>query len=187
MAGSLRDRAILTIMFQAGMGIGEFEYFNFHGWLQIKPQLERKEEILRIDFPKRKSNGQPFYSLIGEEGINLLKQYLEERGEIKQKDPIFIGKFGDPIKKENIWYMFNSLAKKVGLIPKLPINHFDTSNRYGINPHEMRDLFRMLWHRSGADSTIAEFMLGHTIDPLGYNKIYRDIDYVLSQYKKASF
>jgi hypothetical protein len=51
----------------------------------------------------------------------------------------------------------------------------------------MRDLLRMLWHRSGADSTIAEFMLGHTIDPLGYNKIYRDIDYVLSQYKKASF
>jgi hypothetical protein len=53
MAGSLRDRAILTIMFQAGMGIGEFEYFNFHGWSQIKPQLERKEEILKR-FSKKK-------------------------------------------------------------------------------------------------------------------------------------
>lgn len=38
--------------------------------------------------------------------------------------------------------------------------------RYGKNPHELRDLFRTRWEKSGSNPVGAEFCMGHTVDPL---------------------
>lgn len=58
--------------------------------------------------------------------------------------------------------------------------------RYGISPHEMRDLFRSCWETSPAKGVVAEFFMGHAIDPNNYNKFFKtDPDWVESQYKKA--
>ena len=65
--------------------------------------------------------------------------------------------------------IFIRLARRMGVIPTEPAKTIQM--RYGINAHEMRDVVRSLWHESGADETVADFMLGHTIDSLGYNKI----------------
>lgn len=43
--------------------------------------------------------------------------------------------------------------------------------RYGVNPHELRDLFRSEWELSPSKGVAAEFFLGHNIDPNEYNKI----------------
>lgn len=63
------------------------------------------------------------------------------------------------------------------------------SHRYGVNVHELRDVFRTEWHRAssavGCDGDCAEFMLGHKIDPLGYDKIMHDHAYARDQYRKA--
>jgi len=63
------------------------------------------------------------------------------------------------------------------------------SIRYRMKTHEIRDLFRTEFHRAqtyaGADSDCAEFFLGHTVDPLQYDKIMRDRKYALEQYRKA--
>ena len=54
--------------------------------------------------------------------------------------------------------------------------------RYRVHPHEIRDLFRSEWQKSGADPFVAEFMMGHTVDPNNYNKFFLDLDYVREQY-----
>jgi len=38
---------------------------------------------------------------------------------------------------------------------------------------------------SGAAPAVAEFMMGHVVDPLGYNKFWRDPDYVAGEFLKA--
>ncbi len=57
--------------------------------------------------------------------------------------------------------------------------------RYGCDPHEMRDLFRSEWQKSQADPIVAEFMMGHDIDPNKYNKFFNDVAWVESQYRLA--
>ncbi len=60
------------------------------------------------------------------------------------------------------------------------------SSRYGVSPHEMRDLFRSCWETSPAKGIVAEFFMGHVIDPNNYNKFYKtDPAWVERQYKKA--
>lgn len=58
--------------------------------------------------------------------------------------------------------------------------------RYGVNPHEMRDLFRSEWELSPARVVCAEFFLGHEIDPNEYNKIMKlHPDWAEKQYRLA--
>ena len=60
--------------------------------------------------------------------------------------------------------------------------------RYGVNPHEMRDQFRTRWDSSGANPSVAEFMMGHIkrVDPneyLNWMKYERSVP--LREYRKA--
>jgi len=61
------------------------------------------------------------------------------------------------------------------------------SNRYGVNPHEIRDLMRSRWRASGAKVVVAEFMMQHgeTVDPNQYDKLkYTPMDAIV-EYRKA--
>jgi hypothetical protein len=59
------------------------------------------------------------------------------------------------------------------------------TTRYRVHSHEIRDLFRSEWQKSGADPIIAKFFMGHQIDPNGYNKCTNDLSWVKSQYLTA--
>ena len=64
-------------------------------------------------------------------------------------------------------------------------SHF-TNVRYGISPHEIRDLTRSRWQVSGADPLVAEFLMGHDIDPNAYNKFMKyEPWYLVQEYRKA--
>ena len=59
--------------------------------------------------------------------------------------------------------------------------------RHGYNLHEFRDLARSILEKAKTDNfntLSAEYWMGHTVDPLFYNKIWTiDADYNRSQYK----
>jgi predicted RNA-binding Zn-ribbon protein involved in translation (DUF1610 family) len=60
--------------------------------------------------------------------------------------------------------------------------------RYGVNPHEIRDLVRSRWHVSGADMLVAEFFMGHLerIDPNHYDKFWKlEPNYPIKEYRQA--
>ena len=52
------------------------------------------------------------------------------------------------------------------------------------NVHEMRDSFRTRASECRVSADVAEFLLGHSIDELNYNKIFYDERYVWSELKK---
>jgi hypothetical protein len=60
------------------------------------------------------------------------------------------------------------------------------NTRYGINSHELRDIFRTEWQLSTANPICAEFFMGHDIDPNHYNKIMKlHPEWAEEQYAKA--
>ena len=59
------------------------------------------------------------------------------------------------------------------------------SVRYGVNPHEIRDLMRSRWRASGAKIVVAEEMMEHDIDPNEYDKMKYTPSYAEKEYRKA--
>jgi hypothetical protein len=58
--------------------------------------------------------------------------------------------------------------------------------RYGVNPHEERDLGKTRFTSSGADRVVADFVMGHNIDPNNYEKWMKyGESYPLQEYRKA--
>ena len=61
--------------------------------------------------------------------------------------------------------------------------------RYRIRWHEFRDVFKTEFHRAqvyaGVDRYVAEFFMGHAIDPNQYDKIMRDRKFTEEQYRRA--
>ena len=93
---------------------------------------------------------------------------------------IFIVQKGTPLKKYSIYYYWNRKLHSLGF--KRPQ---DKGKRIGKNPHEIRDLFRTRWEKSPASGSVSEFMMGHIIDPLEYNKAMRDQAYTLQEFIRA--
>ena len=72
--------------------------------------------------------------------------------------------------------------RRLGIGPK----HLSPrKGRTGKSPHELRDLFRSQWAKSTAKGDVAEFCMGHMIDPLDYNKAWRDEKFYRDEYMKA--
>ena len=223
-------RAVFLCMFQGAMGAEELMVFN-DSWNQIKPQLENGKKRLKIYLPGRKHsrNRLPYYTFIGRDGVEALKEYLEaERGAILNGEPIFLNSRHNPLTKQNIKNMFTRCGEKVGLLkrptppcPKCgeetlrvrrrhwvngvkkqvtsfickkcgketlysPEHAVPISIRYGVNSHELRDIFRTEWQMSQAEPVCAEFFMGHDIDPNHYNKIMKmHPEWAEEQYAKA--
>ena len=67
-----------------------------------------------------------------------------------------------------------------------PEHAISPHTRYGINSHELRDIYRTEWQLSGAAAVCAEFFMGHDIDPNNYNKIMKlHPEWAEEQYAKA--
>jgi len=192
-------RAIYLCMFQGTMGIGEFEYWNRNGFKETTEQLERGKNPLKVNFPgrKRARNIRPYHSFIGRDGISMLKEYLEDRPKYREirdqegrvvkrekvPEAIFINQYYNPVTGRNAQIYWMRRLIRLNLIKKLE-NH-NTGNRYGKNIHELRDLFRSRWQKTGRAAEVAEFMMGHIVDPLEYNKAFRDDSYTRREYRQA--
>jgi hypothetical protein len=114
-------------------------------------------------------------------------RFEKERGWPKPKEPIWLrrrkGQYGYALTEVSFRQMWMKHLRRIGVIPK---RFPDRTVRYGYNPHETRDLAKSLLHTrakaEGFDMDCAEFWLGHTVDPLGYDKFYQDQEYVKKQY-----
>lgn len=174
-------KAVFLSMFQGGMGLEEFEYWNLHGYPNLVKQINEGKNIIRINQPGRKSakNDRPYYTLIGGDAFEAIKDYLPHRPE---GTAIFYNQMGGQLLKGSVWHYWRRSIEAMGLIKK---GSKGTANRYGLNPHEIRDLFRSQWEKSSAKGSVAEYMMGHQVDPLEYNKAFRDEGFTRREYKKA--
>jgi hypothetical protein len=180
-AAKPRDKAIYTIAFQSGLGFREFDELN-HKSDEITAQLDEGVRFVTIQLSDRKElrgKRQGYFTLIGGDGLRLLREYLKVRGRPRGSEPLFIrgnagrGENDDPALSARSYHAnFVKLAKRVGL--------------EGVYyPHQVRDALRTEWQRSGADTLVCEFIMGHNVDPNKYLKFLKIPDYVIGQFEKA--
>ena len=177
-------RAIFLSMFQGGMGQSEFLEWNEGGWEDLRDQLRKNVNVVVIQLPGRKlnKNRHPFRTYVGGDTIDAIHSWLKIRPE--GPGPIFIDQHGkSPSKKGMRTYWLRHL-RKLGIVgPKTKGS--DKGYRTGKSAHELRDTFRSQWEKSPATKSVSEFMMGHIVDKLEYNKAYKDEKWTLKEYRKA--
>ena len=217
-------RAILLMMFQACMGVGELVYVNTHYPREILQYLTNNEGIFKLSLPgrKRSRNVTSFYTMLSTKSDwgEAMREYLKSVSALPTT-ALITNQYGNPITGHNILGYFTAHAVKVGILKKFSppcsscrgetvrfrdykiksktgykckeCGKVDWANgrkweciRYGVNPHEMRDLMKSRWHVSGADISVWEFMAQHEVDPNLYDKFMKlEPWYPLQEYKKA--
>jgi len=173
----LRDRAVLLTFFQGLMDLRRFLEFNgsYAGTLVEHLKKHGVDRPFRIDFLKgRKTNHKAFYTFIGQDALSAWQEYFEkQRGWPKPNEALAVLRgTALPMTEPAIRSIFDGLCFRYGLKPKKRARG-DPGNRTGVNLHEFRDVARSYLQtakRDGLDETCVEFWMGHTVDPLNYNK-----------------
>ncbi len=184
-------RAIFISMFQGGLDTSSLIYWSENGLESLRKQLRYDPKTIKIELPgrKKRKNRDPFYTLIGQDAIEALKAWIEVRP--SGHEQIFLTRaFEDkekgirrPVSHRSVMMYWLKHLEKTGLINRNGGNH---TTRYGMNLHEIRDVFRSQWEKTPAKASVAEFMMGHVVDPLEYNKAHRDEAWTLQEYGKAA-
>ena len=180
-------RAVFISIFQAGLDGAMFVYWNENGWNELREQLIKGSNPIKINLPGRKLNRniKPYYSYISGDAINAIRDYLPDPLPLN-RDYIFNNQAGTGISKQTLRNYFRRHLKKLGMIKQYDTGNKQVQVRYGKNPHEMRDTFRTLWSMSPARYEVGEYFMGHIVDKLGYDKSSRDPDFYRKEYTKAS-
>ena len=174
-------RAAFLCMFMGAMGDCELIWWSDHGLAELEAQLGGEGDLVEVSLPGRKryKNVRTYYTFLGRDAVDALRVYMENR---RSGDSIFITQQRKPVKRISLYEYWRRRLAELGLAK---LRTGDITYRTGKNPHELRDLFRTQWTFSGANESVAEFCMGHNIDPLGYNKFMRDHLYMAECYRMA--
>jgi integrase len=175
-------RAAFLCILLGGMGQEEFSYWNRTGLQKLRKDLRGDADMIRADMPGRKGsrNILPYYTVVGGDALVALREYMVARPHTSA-GTIFVDQRGGPISKPALYMYWSRHIVKTGVFAESERQ----GNRTGKAPHELRDTFRTLWEKSGAASSVAEFMMGHVVDKDGYNKAHQDEAWVRKEYRKA--
>jgi len=184
-AAALPYNMIFKIMLHVGWGIGEFLKFNTpENWTRVKAKLanESNPEYFRVDFSYRKRNNRPFFSLIP---MGLLRECVALETKKGMALPMSgRGRNGAPGTLLDDKHVFSARtyiesAFRTAL-KRAPIT--DVQGTPGA--HELRDVFFTRAIQVGCNESAANFVMGHMIDKLGYNKSSNDEHWVWREISK---
>lgn len=165
---NVRDRAILLVMLQSGMSIGDvLNKFNLM-LTEVTAALSSNVQRFRVDFAERKGNGFNYFTFISRDALYELKKWLSLREHWLdgRKDPgtIFIAKpiiiddkpclVGRPLTVLSFEVNFIRVARKMKI----------KDGPWSVTPHMFRKLFKTESRapERGIDQDCIEFMLGHS-------------------------
>jgi len=184
------ERAVLLTMFQSFMDVSTLcEKFNYM-WHIVGKDIIAKNYPIRVTFlGGRKTNPFKYYTILDKDAVEAIYIYVTEHrpnGIPKENEPIFLQSRSregvrSPIDSHSIWRSVKSIVFFLGLSKKY-------RGKSKFRPHEIRDTARSLWGKArselGIDDRIADFFMGHKVDPLFYNKMTSDWDWVKNQLEK---
>ena len=170
-APTLRDRAIILVMFQSGIDVSTLCSLKYK---DVKNKLE--DHPLKLDLVRGKT-GVEYYTFLGRDATEALKAYLNDlkaKGiNLGDNDPLFVKYLYDkvitkdgkeikkpkPIKPHNVQVMLREVAKKAGFI--------NGDERFNpVSPHALRESFSSILVSNKVPTTIVDFFLGHELGEL---------------------
>jgi len=178
-------QAVYMIMLAAALDEEMFTTWNLDpGSLQaLEKQLRDGEDLVKIELPGRKLNRnvQPYYTFFGGDALEKLEAYMRTRPHGARH--VFVTQYGTPLEKRSLYMYWKRKTVALGKITL--VGDGDPGNRYGMHVHEIRDVFSSLWTLSPAKRLMGEFFMGHQIDPLEYDKSWREEWAYREEYRKA--
>ncbi|MCD6407531.1 tyrosine recombinase XerC [bacterium] len=133
---SLRDKAILELLYSTGIRVGELVS------LEIR-DINFIEEIIKVRGKGKKERIVP----VGKPALNALIDYIEKRPNKKEKK-LFLNKYGKPLTERSVERIIEKYRKISGIDKK-------------ITPHTFRHSFATHMLDRGADLRTVQELLGH--------------------------
>lgn len=152
---ALRDRAMLEVLYGAGLRVSELVSLPLGA-------LDRRAGVLRVLGKGRRERLVP----LGEPALEALDLYLEEarprllRGSAGS-DAVFLSRRGRPMTRQNVFARLRAWARRAGL----PADR--------VSPHVLRHAFATDLLEGGADLRAVQAMLGHA--DLATTQIYTHV------------
>ncbi|OGQ01377.1 MAG: tyrosine recombinase XerC [Deltaproteobacteria bacterium RBG_19FT_COMBO_46_12] len=134
----LRDRAILELLYSSGLRVSELVGLNLK-------QIDLDLGIVRVMGKGRKERIVP----VGGKATESLNAYLDERGIVKDEDPLFVNFLGGRLTARSIGRLIKKYTRHSGIFRK-------------VSPHSLRHTFATHLLDAGADIREIQEMLGHS-------------------------
>ena len=151
-----RDRAMLEILYGAGLRVSELVSLPFAG-------VDRRGGLLRVVGKGTKERIVP----LGEPALLALDHYLETgrpvlaRSGGRRSEAVFLSRRGGPMTRQNYFARLRAIARRAGLSTR------------GISPHVLRHAFATDLLEGGADLRAGQSMLGQA--DLATTEIYTHV------------
>jgi hypothetical protein len=192
-----REKGIFLSMLQCGMDRSTFcDSFNLQAWHQLVKQLgsenpenwDVSKAPVRIDLTRPKTQT-VYYSFLSIDALKALQAWLKVRETLtgqpmKNGEPLFLTSQRQTMKDDNVSGLFTRLAIASGLESKKFGKPSEV--RYRFHCHELRDTLKSACSVAGVAHAVSEYIIGHRIDDLGYDKspiVYPE--HYRTEYKKV--
>ncbi len=136
-SSTLRDRAILELLYSSGLRVGELVGLNLK-------HLDLHLGIVRVMGKGRKERIVP----IGEKAVDALNVYLDQRGDPEAEAPLFVNLRGGRLTSRSVARLIKKYTRVSGIVRK-------------VSPHSLRHSFATHLLDAGADIREIQEMLGH--------------------------
>jgi integrase/recombinase XerC len=135
---SVRDRAILELLYSSGLRVSELVGLNLD---QLDPDLG----IVRVMGKGRKERVVP----VGGKAIDALRVYVEGRNGLTGDAPVFVNSSGRRLTARTVGRLIKKYTRHSGIFRK-------------VSPHSLRHTFATHLLDAGADIREIQEMLGHS-------------------------
>ncbi|NNM52324.1 MAG: site-specific tyrosine recombinase XerD [Pseudomonadales bacterium] len=150
---SLRDRAMLEILYACGLRVSELVNLRLG-------RVSLRQGVVRVQGKGGKERLVP----LGEEAMAWIQRYLVQARPLllgsKISDVLFPGPTGEPLTRQAFWYRIKAMARQAGV-------------RQTLSPHTLRHAFATHLLNHGADLRVVQMLLGHS--DLSTTQIYTHV------------
>jgi hypothetical protein len=157
-------KTLFTASLYTPLGRDELVKLNDLWSAQIRPQLRSKQELIVLEYARRKKNPQPYKPIVP---AFVFKSYRNAKG-----DRPFKNRGGSDVQHDDLNFIWQSARRRSNVGKK------------EVRQHDLRDLWETIADRAGVKESIIKFIMGHTVSKYNYNKIYRDVPLVKREYRK---